>query len=157
NLRDFNTIKVLFLEKYQHCVSYTPTITDLVREKMKPDEDFVTFVQRWRSLAAKSNCLLAEPEQIQMIVANALPYFHTWMTVTGCPTTFSKLYKRGSNVQATLKELSFQIYASKYKPPRKDQGPVTEGVQINEQINLVNQRLHPNQAAQLNPQNPVYN
>src|SRR5262249_25029455 len=109
-------------------------------EKMKPEEDFVAFVQRWRSLATKSNCLLSEQEQIQMIMANALPQFHSWMNVLGCPTTFTQLYRRGSDVQAALKDPTFQLYASRSKPSKKDQGPVTEGIQINKQINLVNQR-----------------
>jgi len=44
HLKDFDTVKALFLERYQHCTSYTPTITDLVKEKMKLDEDLVTLI-----------------------------------------------------------------------------------------------------------------
>jgi len=153
NLKDFAIIQDLFLEKYQHCTSYIPTITDLVKEKMKPDEDLATFVQRWRALAARSSCVLSEQEQIQMIVQNALSHIHSWINITGCPTTFTQLYQRGTEVQSALKDPTFQLYASKSKPSRKDQGPTTEGVTINEQISLVNQRSNFNQqAARSNPQ-----
>jgi len=153
NLKDFDIIQDLFLEKYQHCTSYIPTITDLVKEKMKPDEDLVTFIQRWRALAARSSCVLSEQEQIQMIVQNALSHIHSWINITGCPTTFTQLYQRGTEVQSALKDPTFQLYASRSKPSRKDQGPTTKGVTINEQIGLVNQRSNFNQqAARSNPQ-----
>src|SRR5262249_5937413 len=144
NLRDFDTVEALFLEKYQHCTSYIPTITDLVKEKMKPDEDIVAFIQRWRTLAARSTCVLSEKEQIQMITSNTLPHIHSWISITGCPTNFTQLYERGAEVQSALKDPSFKLYASRSKFAKKDQGPVTEGVHINEQISLVNQRpSHP--------------
>src|SRR5262249_38706165 len=52
----------------------------------------------------------------------------------------------------------FQLYNSRSKPSRKDQGPVTEGVTINEQVGLVNQRPNSNQVAiRPNPPKPNYN
>src|SRR5262249_4736978 len=64
----------------------------------------------------------------------------SWISITGCPTNFTQLYERGAEVQYALKDPSFQLYASRSKFAKKDQGPVTEGVHINEQISLVNQR-----------------
>jgi len=93
-----------------------------------------------------------------MIVPNALPHIHSWITITGYPTTFAQLYQRGTDVQSTLKDPSFQLYASQSKGVKKDKGPMTEGVTINEQIGLVNQRLNPNQApTKPNPPKQAYN
>jgi len=63
DLKDFDIVQAL-----QHCITYIPTITDLVKEKMKPDDDVITFIQRWRTLAVKFTCVLSEKEQIQMII-----------------------------------------------------------------------------------------
>src|SRR5262249_25054398 len=71
---------------------------------MKVDEDMVTFIQRWRTLAARSSYALSEHEQIQMIVQNTLPHIHSWITITGCPTNFTQLYQRGTEVQSALKD-----------------------------------------------------
>src|SRR5262249_3470384 len=125
---------------------------------MKVDEDMVTFIQRWRTLAARSSCALSEHEQIQMIVQNTLPHIHSWITITGCPTNLTQLYQRGTEVQSALKDPTFQLYASRSKQTRKDQGPITEGVTINEQIGLVNQRPNPSQpTARTNQPRPAYN
>src|SRR5262249_7444539 len=147
NLRDFEILPDLFLERYRHCAAYTPTITDLFKEKMKPNDDLVGFIQRWRALAARCTCALLEPEQIQMIVRNMLPSIYSRISITGCPTTFAQLYQRGAQIQSALKDPSFQLYNSRSKPTKKDQGPVTEGITINEQVGLVNHRPNPSQAA----------
>jgi len=158
SIETFESVKGKFLERYQHCTAYIPTITDLVKEKMKPDEELVMFIQRWRAVAARSICTLSEPEQIQMIVANTLPHIHSWFSITGCPSTFAQLYQRGTDVQATLKDPSFQLYASRSKVGKRDQGPTTEGVTINEQIGLVNQRSNLNHVpTRPNPPKQAYN
>src|SRR5262249_36348885 len=125
---------------------------------MKVDEDMVTFIQRWRTLAARSSCALSEHEQIQMIVQNTLPHIHSWITIIGCPTNFTQLYQRGTEVQSALKDPTFQLYASRSKQTRKDQGPTAEGVTIYEQIGLVNQCPNQNQTtARTNQPRPAYN
>ena len=84
-----------------------PTLTDLIAEKMKPDEDFVQFTDRWRLLAAKMRISIHESEQIKLIVNNADPYLKTWMSLTGIPVSFTKLYSKGRTIQNQLKDPSF--------------------------------------------------
>ena len=60
-----------------------PTLTDLIAEKMKPDEDFIQFVNRWRLLASKMRISIHESEQIKLIVNNVDPYLKIWMSLTG--------------------------------------------------------------------------
>ena len=43
-MQDFFKIRDKFFEKYSHRIECVPTLTDLIAEKMKPDEDFVQFV-----------------------------------------------------------------------------------------------------------------
>src|SRR5262249_61920610 len=93
-----------------------------------------------------------------MIVSNTLPHMHSWISITGCPVNFPQLYERAAAVQSSLKDPSFQLYASRSKFAKKDQGPVTEGVQINEHVKLVNPKLQQNQVAvQPNLTKPAYN
>jgi len=73
-----------------------------------------------------------------MIVSNTLPHIHSWISITSCPTNFTQLYQRGAEVQFALKDPTFQLYASPSKFAKKDQGPITERVTINEQVGLVN-------------------
>ena len=76
-MQDFFKIRDKFLKKYSHRIECVPTLTDLIAEKMKPDEDFVQFVDRWRLLAAKMRISIHESEQIKLIVNDADPYLET--------------------------------------------------------------------------------
>ena len=84
-----------------------PTLTDLIAKKMKPNEDFVQFVNRWRLLAAKMRNSIHESEQIKLIVSNADPYLKTWMSLTGIPVSFTELYSKGRTIQNQLRDPSF--------------------------------------------------
>ena len=66
-----------FFEKYSHRVGYVPSLTDLIAEKMRPDEDFTLFVDRWCLLAAKMRVPIPEIEQINLIVNHSNPYLCT--------------------------------------------------------------------------------
>ena len=52
DLSDFKIILEKFQHQYSHRIQHKPTIGDLLAEKMKPDEEFVTFASRWRDMAA---------------------------------------------------------------------------------------------------------
>ena len=84
-----------FFEKYSHRVGYVPSLTDLIAEKMRPDEDFTQFADQWRLLAAKMRVPISEVEQINLIVNNSNPYLRTWLSLTGMPVTFAELYSWG--------------------------------------------------------------
>ena len=83
------------------------TLTDLIAEKMKPDEDFVQFVDRWRLLAAKMRISILESKQIKLIVNNADPYLKTWMSLTGISVSFTELYSKERTIQNQLRDPSF--------------------------------------------------
>ena len=52
DVQDFPRVRDQFFEKYSHRVGYVPSLTDLIAEKMRPNEDFTQFTDRWRLLAA---------------------------------------------------------------------------------------------------------
>ena len=80
-------------------MGYVPRRTDLIVEKMRPDEDFTQFADRWRLLAAKMRVPIPEVEQINLIVNNSNPYLKTWLSLTGMPITFIELYSWGRSIQ----------------------------------------------------------
>ena len=98
-MQDFFKIRDKFFEKYSHKIKCVPTLTDLIAEKMKPDEDFIQFFDRWRLLAAKMRILIYESEQINLIVNNANPYLKAWMSLTRILVSFTKLYSKGRVIQ----------------------------------------------------------
>ena len=106
-MQDFFKIRDKFLEKYSHRIEYVLTLTNLIAEKMKPNEDFVQFVDRWRLLASKMRISIHESEQIKLIVNNADPYLKTWMSLTGIPIFFTELYSMGRIIQNQLRDPSF--------------------------------------------------
>ena len=75
DVQDFSRVRDRFFEKYSHRVGYVPSLTYLIAEKMRPDEDFTQFADRWRLLAAKMRVPISEVEQINHIVYNYNPYF----------------------------------------------------------------------------------
>ena len=92
DVQDFARVRDRFFEKYSHRVGYVPSLTDLIAEKMRPDEDFTLFADRWRLLAAKMHVPIPEVEQINLIFNNSNPYMRTWLSLTGMPVTFAELY-----------------------------------------------------------------
>ena len=60
DLQDFRIVEEKFLNQYNHRVPHKPTAGDLTTEKMRPNEDFVTFASRWRDMAARSECYIPE-------------------------------------------------------------------------------------------------
>ena len=74
DVQDFPRVRDKFFEKYFHRVGYVLSLTDLIAEKMRPDEDFTQFADQWRLLAAKMRVPIPEVEQINLIVNNSNPY-----------------------------------------------------------------------------------
>ena len=98
-MQDFFKIRDKFLEKYSHRIECVPTLTDLIAEKMKPDEDFVQFTDRWRLLAVRMRISIHESEQINLIVNNIDPYLKTWMSLIRILVSFTELYSKGRIIQ----------------------------------------------------------
>ena len=70
DVQDFSRVQDRFFEKYSHQVGYVLSLTDLIAEKMRPDEDFTQFANQWRLLATKMKVPIPEVEQINLIVNN---------------------------------------------------------------------------------------
>ena len=47
DVQDFSRVRDQFFEKYSHRVGYVLSLTDLIIEKMRLDEDFTQFSNRW--------------------------------------------------------------------------------------------------------------
>ena len=47
DVQDFSRVRDRFFEKYSHRVGYVLSLTDLIVEKMRPDEDFTQFADWW--------------------------------------------------------------------------------------------------------------
>ena len=46
DLSTFKVVQEKFLLQYGHRIQYEPTMSDLLTERMKPDEEFATFASR---------------------------------------------------------------------------------------------------------------
>jgi len=49
-----------FVAHFCYLAHQSPTLSDLVAEKMKPDEDFIVFANRWRMMASRSEVVIPE-------------------------------------------------------------------------------------------------
>ena len=70
DLQDFRTMEEKFLSQYSHRVSHKPTVGDLILERMRANEDFVTFASRWRDMATRSECYIPEGQAMEIIARN---------------------------------------------------------------------------------------
>ncbi|MQL72371.1 hypothetical protein Taro_004722, partial [Colocasia esculenta] len=68
---DFQIVQERFLQQFQDRVGPEYSFVDLVAEKMKPEEEFSTYVDQWRSLAANVCCPMPEEEKVKLLISNA--------------------------------------------------------------------------------------
>ncbi|MQL86498.1 hypothetical protein Taro_019033, partial [Colocasia esculenta] len=129
----------------RHLMAYLFMKSLDVDEKIKSDEEFSVYADRWRSLAAKVRCPMPEEEKVKLLISNATPTYRAILAMNDI-TTMHQLYSRARFIQTQLKDSPihsmFETPKSCY--PKKPQGPVTEGIQTNEHVGAVN-----------NPQGPV--
>ncbi|MQM04092.1 hypothetical protein Taro_036884 [Colocasia esculenta] len=142
---DFQVVQERFLQQFQDRVGPEYSFVDLVAEKMKADEEFSVYADRWRSLAAKVRCPMLEEEKVKLLISNATPTYRAILAMNDI-TTMHQLYSRAHFIQTQLKDLPIHsmFEAPKSRYLKKPQGPITEGIQTNEQVSAVN-----------NPQGPV--
>ncbi|MQL76140.1 hypothetical protein Taro_008520 [Colocasia esculenta] len=67
DLINFNIVSKCFISHFSYMATQIPTLSYLVAEKMRPDEDFVTFANRWRSMASRADVTIPESQVIIMI------------------------------------------------------------------------------------------
>ena len=99
DLINFDMVSERFISHFAHMTSQTPTLFDLVSEKMKGDEDFVTFANRWRAMASRAEIVIPESQAIIMIINNTPPQLRSILMLNEFPS-FTHLYNRARVVQA---------------------------------------------------------
>ncbi|MQL97690.1 hypothetical protein Taro_030386 [Colocasia esculenta] len=136
---DFAVVKAKFLEQFQDMVGPEYSLTDLIAEKMKPDEDFSAYADRWRQMATRVPGYLPEGEKVKIIIANATPAYRNILAMNDI-SNMHQLYSRARFIQTQLKDspIHSMFEPQKSRFQRKPQGPVTEGVQVNEQVSAFN-------------------
>lgn len=93
DLLNFYIVSVRFLAHFGHTSLIAPTLFDLVMEKMKPDEDFIHFPNRWRIMASKTEVPIHESQAITMLVNNSTPQLRAILMLSKLHT-FPQLYNR---------------------------------------------------------------
>ncbi|MQL70657.1 hypothetical protein Taro_002961 [Colocasia esculenta] len=90
---DFAIVRAKFLEQFQDRVGPEYSLTNLMAEKMKSDEDFATYADRWRQMATRVPGYLPEGEKVKIIIANATPAYKNILAMNDI-TTMHQLYSR---------------------------------------------------------------
>ncbi|MQL85276.1 hypothetical protein Taro_017792 [Colocasia esculenta] len=110
-----------------------------VAEKIKPDEEFAVYADRWRALALIVCCPMLEEEKVKLIIANAIPTYRAILAMNDI-TSMHQLYSLARFIHTQLKDspIHSMFETPMFRYPKKPQGPVTEVVQTNEQVGAVN-------------------
>ena len=114
-----------FLSQYSHWVPHKPTVGDLTAEKMRANEDFVTFASRWRDMAARSECYIPESQAIEIIARNSIGALRAGLLVSDFHT-YPQLYERATRVLHNKDELPFLEPEGKGR--KKTTGHTIEGI-----------------------------
>jgi len=134
DLASFDIVVERFTSYFSHMTHQRPTVYDLVSEKMKPDEDFTLFANRWRTMASKSEVLIPEAQAVTMMVSNTTPQLKAVLMLSEL-NTYTQLYNRAKIVQAQIKESTLPVFFEPKPRGRKPPPvPTTEGVTLNEQV-----------------------
>jgi len=97
-LSSFDVVAERFAAHFSYLVGQSPTLCDLVSEKMKPDEDFIAFANRWRTMAAQSEVAILEKQAVSMLVTNTTPPLWNILLYSDL-RSFQQLYNRARAIQ----------------------------------------------------------
>ena len=85
-LSSFKRIQESILLKYQYKVEPKPTFLDLAKEMMEPSEDWFTYANRWRDMAARSGLEISERQMVQKLIANTTGPMKKGLANAYCPS-----------------------------------------------------------------------
>src|SRR5262249_31204808 len=137
-LASFDIVAERFVAYFSYLTHQSPTLYELVMEKMKPDEDFVVFANRWRTMASRSEVIIPENQAVTMIINNTIPQLRAILMLSEMHT-FQQLYAQAKVVQAQIKEfLVPNMFEPRIRGRKSAPVPTTEGVMINEQVSILN-------------------
>lgn len=97
---------------------HKPTVGDLIAEKMRPNEGFITFASRWRDMAARSECYIPKSQVVEIIARNTTGALRTGLLVNDFHT-YPQLYERAARVLRNKDDLPFQKLEGKGRAGRK--------------------------------------
>jgi len=127
-LTSFDIMTERFISHFSHLTHQTPTLFDLVMEKMKPDEDFLHFANRSRTMVSRSEVIIPKAQAVAMIVNNTTSQLRAILMLSELHT-FSQLYNRAKIVQAQIRESVLHVFFKQRPRGRKPVPvPTTEGV-----------------------------
>ena len=102
-LSSFKQIQENFLLKYQYKVEPKPTFLNLAKEMMEPSENWFTYANRWRDMAARSGLEIAERQMVQKLIANTTGPMKKGLANAYCPS-ISALYEVAASVWENIHE-----------------------------------------------------
>src|SRR5262249_2004523 len=161
DLASFDIVAGKFISQFSYLTGQSPTLYDVFSEKMKPEENFLQFANRWRTIASRSGVPIPERQAVTLIVNNTTPQLKAILMLSELHT-FEQLYNRAKIVQTQIKEATLPIFFES-KPSGKKSVPIptTEGVTVNEQVTAFQnpsapQQRPPRQNYQSAPQQQQY-
>lgn len=102
---------------------------------MKPDEESIVFIDRWKESYYLSELTLPEPQVVQMIISNSIPGISALLKIAEC-TTLAQLYHKGPSMQHILKDGSLNNALGLTKSQR-GQNASTNADLLHEQVSVV--------------------
>src|SRR5262249_41201368 len=101
-LASFDIVANRFLEQFSYLAPPTSTVTDLVNEKMKSDENFHDFANRWVTMLNNSGIRIPESQAIPMIVNNATPQLRSILMISEIHN-IHQLHRRAKIIEAQIR------------------------------------------------------
>src|SRR5262249_26836896 len=92
-MASFDIVAGRFTSHFSFLIPPTLTLTDLVNEKMKPDESFPDFANRWVTMANKSKIRIPESQAVTIMVNNTVAHIRAFLVLTEL-RTFAQVYHR---------------------------------------------------------------
>ncbi|CAN6465911.1 unnamed protein product [Victoria cruziana] len=111
-LKDFNKLINIFIERFVSNIEITPTITTLCNMRQKPDEHVRDFIQRWRSTCNRMKEPISQSHVLGLIVNNLSQPLHS--LISSAPVkSFIDLAERAECIKISMKNGAFDAVIKK--------------------------------------------
>lgn len=85
-LHNFMGLIQIFKQYFVSQAKFVPTLIDLVNTIMKPDEEFVAFIDRWEESYQLSVLSIPEDQVVDMIIENSVSGVSSLFKINECTT-----------------------------------------------------------------------
>jgi Retrotransposon gag protein len=99
----FDHLSKLFIDQYSYNIDMEPRREDLESLRQEKNEPFVTYVGRWRAMAARVKLKPTDKDSINMIIRSALSTISGYLAIQGQPN-FLTLIKSGARVETVVNQ-----------------------------------------------------